>query len=349
MGIGQGTELIAAFSKGTTWQTAVSVNVANKGFFCNDVAIPFAGPAIHMDRSLGTGFPVNADHGNIDASGTLPCDLRYDGQVLALLAHVFGTAGAPTQEGATTAYTHTFTLKKNLDGIFGTLAVHKGVSIWEMPSVKVHGFTLTCDAGAQAAIITYDMIIDQVKVTGQTNTTLASVTYVTRSLRNIFFHMKLRLNDASGGALGSGDEQKIGSFTLSLRRPVEGVHVADRTRLITEPVLSDLPEGTLQITYPKYESDAQFTRWLNTTDAKGDIDFSHPTQNAGTGFPYKLLWEMPRLMVQTADAPTRGPGRMEKTVTFNLMEAETAPTGMAVTQMIRAKITNKSTGDYLLA
>jgi hypothetical protein len=245
-----------------------------------------------------------------------------------------GTGGAPVQQGTTTAYLHTFQLATNLDGLYDTIAADKVVSIWELPSVKYTGFTLTLTADGLATF-SVPAVASSVKITsGQVNTTLAAVTYRSKVLNVFGTHIKVRANAASGGALSDSDKIYPSQVTLTYARQMDGDFVFDGTGIQTEPSYTDVPSMQLELTFPIYGTSAQqvantyFTNALAETAMKADITMTSP-QLAGTGFNYSITIEMPNLVVSDPQAPVNNPGKIPLTVTLAMIEAPTAPSGMS--------------------
>src|SRR5262245_52305570 len=186
--LAQGADVIIAHARGTTWNTAISVNAANRGLLVNNWTIGNGlGPLVYSESLTGSGGRSNAIRGLNKLTGDVGSELRYTG-LEHVLAMVMGIAGAPVAV-ATAGQTHTFQLSPNVDGLFDTIAVQKvgptaspALPIWEYPSAKYGGLVITFTADGLATI-SIPVIASSCKpLTGQTNSTLAAVTYRTKGL-----------------------------------------------------------------------------------------------------------------------------------------------------------------------
>jgi hypothetical protein len=328
-----GLDVKIGHAKGTTWNLAVSVNAANRGLVTTDFTAPSGiGPLIYDNSLTGSGFQANAIRGLVKPNFPLNGNLRYTG-LEHMIAMAMGTAGAPVQQGATTAYLHTFQLATNLDGLFDTIAADKVVSIWELPSVKYTGFTLTLTADGLATF-SVPIVASSVKVTsGQVNTTLAAVTYRSK-IHNVFgTHVKVRGNAASAAALSDSDKIYPSQLTLTYTRNMDGDFVFDQSGIASEPSYTDVPTMTLDLTFPIYGTSAQqqgnsfFTNAAAETAMKLDITMTSP-QLAGVGFPYSITIEIPNAVIADPQAPVNGPGKIPTTTQLAMIEASAAPLGM---------------------
>lgn len=341
-----GRDITAAFGKGATWGTAVSVDAAGKGAYILSEGLPAKFGEHLRNEELAHAFIENIDKGNVDIAGDVAAFLRYEG-LDTLIAIAMGAAGAPTQQGATTAYKHTWKLADTLAGLFGTLAIDKSVSIWEYPSVKVHGFTISAEAG-QPAQITFNMIADDLIRSGDgspTNTTLSSVTYASTALRLLFDKLTFRINAQGGAALAGGDAVSISRFTLTFIRPVSGLHVSAQDT-ISEPTAEGIPEVTLKLGFDEYTSDARLTDLRQATEKKADLVFDSGIE-AGTGYNYSLSLFLPRLVPRDGGAEVSGPGKIAETAIFEVIKAASNPTGMTDTGPFYLEVINQLTTDAL--
>src|SRR3972149_6259327 len=99
----------AATKRGTTWGTAVALGATNGILMLGDSGMkrsqdyeqyPAIDQIIPKDGLLGPNKAVEF---------TPPINMQYElGPVGGWLAAIFGTAGAPAQQGATAAYKHIF-------------------------------------------------------------------------------------------------------------------------------------------------------------------------------------------------------------------------------------------------
>ena len=342
-----GRDIIAAFGKGAVWGTAVSVDAAGKGAYILSEGLPAKFGEHLRNEELAHAFIENIDKGNVDIAGDVAAFLRYQG-LDTLIAIAMGTAGAPVQQGATTAYKHTWKLINSLAGLFGTLAIDKSVSVWEYPSVKVHGFSISCEAG-QPAQITFNMIADDLLRSGDespTNSSLSSVTYASTALRLLFDKLTFRINAQGGAGLASPtDDVSISRFTLTYNRPLSGLHVLGQNT-ITEPTADGIPEVTLEVGIDEYTADAFLNDIRQATEKKADIYFDSGIE-ADTAFNYDFRISFPRLIPREGDAAIGGPGKIPESVTFEAIKAASNPTGMDDTGPFYLDVINQLATDAL--
>ena len=334
-----GMDVVVALAKGTTWGTAVSVNLANKGFPLRTLPIAYGiGPNLIDDTMGGGGFAQDIVQGNIDLAGSPGGFLRYgDSQHLAI-ALAMGSTTTPVQQGTTTAWLHTFSLASSLDGLFATLAASKGSSIYEWPSLKLTGWTLTLRGGGERAEIAFDAIAYPAKVSTDTadlptNTTLAAVT--TFAPRRIVqgFHCVVRMNPVSDAALASpADVITPNELIFRYQRPMSGEFFVGGGRAISEPALDNVPTIQVTLNYGTYQvaaHDELFAAAKAGVEYKMDIIAQHPSALAGLGFPYKIQIRIPRLALGQPDNQATGPGRIPMSITLDAMKPEVASAGMS--------------------
>jgi hypothetical protein len=330
-----GLDVIIGHARGTTWNVAVDVNAANRGLLLTGWPIGNGLGDLLYDNSLsGTGFQANAIRGLAKLTGDAPGLLRYTGLEHAI-AMAMGTAGAPTTVD-TSARQHVFQLASNLDGLFDTIAVFKAPSlaVWEYPSVKYGGFTVTMTADGLTEI-TFNLVASSCKpISGQTNTTLASVTYRSKVLNVFGTHIKFRANAASGGALSDSDRFYPNRIVFTYNRSIDGDFVFDGSGIQTEPSYTDAPTCTLAIDFPVYgagNTQANNTFMSNAFSEipmKMDITITSPVlAGAATAF-YSHLIEAPNCVIGTVDMPVNGPGKIPQTVQMAMIQRAAAPTGM---------------------
>lgn len=327
-----GRDIKAAFKKGAAWHTAVVAGVGD-GLFILSEAVPAKLPQFFRNDEAGRPFPLNYDQGNVDIAGTFEAWLRYLG-LDVVIALTMGSAGSPIQPDPgvhPTVYQNSYKLADTLSGLFGTLVIDKKVSIWEYPSVKLHGFELTGEAG-QPLRIRLDAVADNLLRSGNettTNTagTMNSVTFPTTGLRVMFSQGRFRINDQNSPALVDSDKIYPSSFSLRYRRPVAGDHVADLTRFITEPVEDGLPEISLEVRFDEYSGDARLNDIVNDVAKKADILFQGAAISGSYLYQFKLSF--PHLVASDARAAVTGPGKILHVVTYQALATETAPSGMA--------------------
>jgi len=335
-------EAQGAMVKGSTWGTAASCGALSSFLFLDEGLRKRQ--ATEIDQSVGVPFPIWAEKSNIAVDGDLRAYLRYEGLMLQL-ALAMGTAGAPTQQGATAAYKHVLQLNDKLDGLFGTLAFDKIQQFHEYPSVKLAGFSIRGEGGKPCEI-TFNAIADNQVVPATTNTSKATWTFRDRANRVLFDQATFRVNDQSGAALAPGDVVKPSAFELTYRRKLAGNYLAGNAGKIDEPVNDGFPEVTLRLTFPNYTSNAWWAAFAGDTRKKADITFTG--QLIESSYYYTMLFQFPHLILESTEATIAGMGKIANPVTFNALTALAAPTGMTgITKPFQLDITNKMTTSAL--
>lgn len=347
MAIGTGTAAIAAFKKSTTWGTAVSVNVANAGFYILGDTMPVGSPEYVQDESLGSAWETTGDSGNLDVAGDINCDLRYDA-MNTLLALCFGAAAAPVTLGTGLARSHVLTLTDTLDGLFGTFCVFDGVSVREAPSLKFNGFELSSAAGQPVKLRLMATANDRI-LTGQVNTTLGSVTYIPVQPRVMFDDIRIRINTQSGGALADSDTFYASAWTLTFTRPQVYAHVTNLNPGVTEGVADGKPSITLALTEDRYVDVSRITENRTKVPKKVDIRMTGPSAvTTPETYPYSIYLEMPQLLYENTQYPLTSAGKVIPDLTLRGQRAAAAPAGMtALTLPMRMTLQNLQTANAL--
>jgi hypothetical protein len=339
-----GLEVRAALKKAVTWGTPVACG-ANDGVLLKGDSLKRAIESYPED-SLGQPFVTDRDQGEIKAEGGLEAYLRYDSLDLLIALVMGATGGAPTQQGATTAYAQKFTLADDLDGLFATVAVNKKVNVFEYPSAKLTGFTIKGEMGKPVEV-SFDVLADDEDPASTTNdlTSFANVTYAETANRVLMSQGVFRLNDESGAALGSGDEIKPSSFELTFKRPLEGAYIVGGDNRIDEPAMSGLPEVTLNLTFPRYTATTYLTALGADTRKKMDIVFTGALIETPYNREFKL--QFPHLALLNAEAAT-AEGQIEHPLEFSCLATDTAPAGMTgILKPFQVDVINKQSTDVL--
>ena len=342
-----GREIKAALKKASAWRTAVACGVG-EGLLLTELG---GDPKIEMlkDDSFGQMYIKTIDKGKTTVEGTLGGYMRYDGLDL-IIALVMGACGTPAQQDATIAYTNSFTLADNTDGLFATLAtLLQSDKVWEWPSVKITGLDIEGDIGGvlkfSASFIADRRVLDS---TTNTYTTMGGVTYPEEGNRLIMnSNFYFRMNDASGDALDSGDAIYPNKFKLSFKRPMEGLPEAGYEG-VSEPASNNFPEATLTLDFPRYDaaSHGYFEDWDALTEKKIDILFTGAL--IASTYYREFRVQCPCAQVTDAKAPVNGPGRIPASITFELKACATAPTGMTgITKPFQINVQNQQSASVL--
>jgi len=342
-----------ALDKAATWNTAVALGASDGILFLSGQAKRSA--TVQVDESRGIAFSKDGTAGPIDCSASYVFDFRYEGMD-KLIAYLMGIAGAPTVQGATTAYKNTYKWSTDTYGLFLTVAKNMIAFIEEVPTAKVSKISLTGEVGAKPLQLTIDVIGSNREVASAVNTlaTFASVTLPTGADRNpvMFSQTVFRMNDQGSTALGSGDQIYPSKFTLTIDRKLKGAYTgAYRTTgnnpqdLIDEPVAEGLPEIKLNLEFPTLTANTYLAALGSDSRKKLDITCTGGLI-AGTYY-YQHQLQFPHLQLVTAD-PTDDQGRIKQPLEFLVHGASTAPTGMTgITDPLWWTVINTRTTDPL--
>lgn len=341
----QGIEAKAAFCKAAVWSTAESATAGDTLLMLSESIA--RSREFLPDDSAGQAFSQEADQGLITVGGDLNAYLRYEG-LETLLAMAMGTAGEPTLAG-TTAYDHELRLADNTEGLFGTLAMYKGFSVHEAPSIKVDGFTIDGDVGQPLRVI-FHLIGDELNInTDSGANTVASMNALAQPAvgnRVLMRHATFLMGDADGAALDSGDEIAPSRFRITFRRDQVGDHLAGGADLIAEPTPGGFPSATLELDFPTYTSDTFITDLGQDTRKKVSISFTG--QEIESGHDYAMTLLMPHVAITNAAAAVDGAGKIAHPITCSLLGAAVAPTGMTgITAPLAIDLTNTNSSDPL--
>lgn len=165
---------------------------------------------------------------------------------------------------------------------------------------------------------------NDVLYTGQTNSTLASVTYRTKEQRIPFGACTIMMNDQSSGALSSSTDKICPvSFELSIQRQMEQDFTAcgntyTQAGITQQPVDNGHIETTLTLELPEYTADD----WLDDLDA-GTVRKAQLTVTGDviTNFNRELDIYLPGLVPADAVADINGADRISNSLTFQAVKS----------------------------
>lgn len=356
----QGADVVIAHAKGVTWNTALLITpLTNKGLLLNNWTMGNGlGPLVYSDSLTGSGGRANAIRGLQKLTADVGTELRYSG-LEHLMAMIMGTAGAPTVVVGT-AFRHVFQLANNVDGLFDTIVVRKStnvaIPVWEYPSVKYGGFTITFTADGLSTM-TVPMIASSCKpLTGQVNTSLAGVTYRERQLNVFGTHIKFRANVASGVALTDTDKFYPSQIVLTFTRNLDSSYVMDGSGVQPEPYYTTFYDVGLTVDFPVYGVGALEANNTFMTNAFGEVPMKMDITCTSPQFadsppvtPYSWLFEFPNVTIGNTQMPVNDAGAIPQNVEMAALAAATAPAGMlTLTQHFRATTVSKMATDALL-
>ena len=323
MATGQLTK--CAYGQATTWGTSVDIQAAGKGFYADSVNIE---PKRHIDMIEGPNMqdPAGIDDGPMTVEGSIVCPYQYDGALIQLLADIMGSD--TSAEIATPAFSHLLRCADSPK--IGTLMADKVFDIFEVPTLVATGFTIS---GEYPGYVKIEIpVIGHSKTNAGTNTSFASVTFVTAGgtnpTRDLVPYMQginfsFGLASANRSAL---TRYYINSFNFTFTRPMEGEHVPGTTYYIQQPETAATRKATLSVTFATLRSgDTTEIGWIEelngaaaATEYAAYIDFDGLKLITGDTDHYRLGIDMPSMKRNAADSPIGGPGKMSATFNYDL-------------------------------
>lgn len=340
-----GVNVKAAVTKAALWGTAVACG-ADNGILINPHTLKKTRQA-QIDDSLGIYFPADSVNAQIKCEGDIPAYLRYDSLDLLIALAMGATAGAPVQQGATTAYAQTFTLANTLDGLFATFIVDNQINIDEYTTVKITGFQIKGQVGKPLEIHFHAIAIDRdANSVINTLTTFANVTYMETGNRVLYDQGIFRINEASDVALAAANQVYPDSFTLEFKRKMAGCYgVGSSMDIIDEPTNDGLPEITLKMEFPRYTANTYFADW--DADTRMKMDMTWTGANIASTYNRSFQIEFPNLKISNVDLPIKK-GILKHPVEFQALSAGVAPAGMSgVTEPFQVNVVNQQSTNVL--
>ncbi len=341
-----GREIILAVKKASDWRTAVACG-ASDGVLIKTDGMGAKAPTYIPDDSLGNSDLEYEYRTNEEQTGNVAGILRYEGWDV-LLALSLGTAGSPANLSGS-AYSNTYSPADSIADDFATIALKKSATtnnIWEIPSAKITGFTITGKIGELCQITVNEMgnkVENQSAI--NTNASIASVTYPDKgNAVKMDARTLIRMNTQSGSALADSDIIYPSEFEVTYNRPFESDFEAGFSDA-SEPVQNGFAEATIKLVFDKYNSDTFMDAIAADTDQKMELHLEGA--EIETNYRYTFRFEFPKITWKTADAPVTGPGKIPQTVEGTLLKVSSAPTGMTTTDPLSIYVQNTRSTDPL--
>lgn len=340
-------EIIVALAKSSVWGTAVSCNAANAGILLLDAPEFIAKPDAVADESMGFYYKEYIDATYVNANPTLEGFLRFTNNHWKLFAQVIGDDSAAIISG--TEYTHTMDMQDD-PALFLTLCLYDGVTVREIPSYKPSGFTLNQQDGFWKFSVRGTG--SNVLLSGQTNTTLGSVTARTKTLRAAYGATTVRINDQSGIALDStlNIYPRSCEIVFNRNQPREDLAnaVADGSGEFhtLEPQQDGMAMLEINLELPEYTAVTYAEDLGDETLKKMTVAIDGPL--AAGANSYSATFSFPALRVTDATYGM-GPGnrRIVETLKLEGLKAQAAPTGMtSITKLFRLAVVDQLATGY---
>jgi len=337
--------LAAGAKKASTWGTAVALGAGNEikiGSMAGMVMSRDYSPGKYADTpfvSMGALTDVKPP------DVTLGFDHYYDpGALGVLMALLFGTAGAPSQQGGTTAYKHTLQWADLATGLFATLCAEFPGKIYEVASFKPLSLGFKVGDGRIKGELKGrgNTVID----TSATNTAtqIDALTWVGQDAPALFAHASIKINGESAGDVTAATALECSGFDLDFARGLDAQLVAG-SQTIIEPAESGFPEVKLKLDFPRMNATnaAFLATMIAETTQKALITLTSPLE-AGTAYPYSWKFFFPRLRI--VGNPPSWDEIVKNGLELVAEAAAAAPTGMSYTRPY-IEIINKQSTNYL--
>lgn len=326
-----GAKTNAIYKIASTYGTAVSGGAGNK---LKAEITPNFGVDMLDPRQIGSGAIMvqTSTRGNFKPTVSLAMDAGYRNCFDNILAQMWGTAAAPTEQTVGQGdYKHTITLNTTLNAKPATLAWESSsATVIEMPSVTTQSITIEASDSPGIVNFTAEMIGNNALITGTTNTNASMASATATDTEVIAFNNDdtFQINLNSGGSLSGSDNLAITGYTLKLTRPQEVIGEIRGTAGNSAPIEAGLIEGELTVTLKELADHTYFTYWYNETMLKSKLNIQG-TQ-IGSGVNKSLTIYIPKMVLaEEPKTALTSPGVNPLTMTFKIIAATANPTGMS--------------------
>jgi len=299
----------------------------------------------------GAGYPTVGEVDQQAISGQVTLRLRYGGledlwcAMLGLEPLAIGSTAMPATV-ATGAYRHLFEVDDSLEaeawaigdgwllggltiGAYklrrGTLALSKGVSVWECKSAMVSGWELSVTP--QGVTVALDVVAHSLTRSG-INTLNTMQAACANFHPNVMFHQgTLRMDTYSAStALSGADELKVTSFTLRCTHNLAtGLYGPRLGNLIEEPTRQAAPELTGSLAIARHSVDTFLSRYEAGTLQMLDLKWIGPNI-PGTSTPYQCNVYLPSVLLQQVDVP-QSQSALSMPISFQALKPAAAAAG----------------------
>lgn len=355
-------------AKSTTWGTAVSCNVANRGISIVSESLTVSTNFLNDESLTGTAFQGKGLTSNTTIQGTIEDNMQYSSPVLStLIAMCMGRADTPIiVDGIDSAsakpypYYGSYRLGDDLEGYHFSFCVDKQASgeIHEYDNCKVNSMTISGAAG-DFIKISFDVIARKLVLPGIVTTTLSAATISTPKEAIRFDDLQFRVSTQASAAMDQSDQIYPTSFSITVNNNLAGQLTSLNSPYTDEPLRSSSGEITGNFEIPVNDSTTIEKNMLDGDIMKLDIRARSTNQinPAGQG-PYYYAFEMfmPLVQIVTADRPVSGFGLVPSGFSFTCKKADSAPNGMngsgsletlnndeakgSITEPLRIEVTN---------
>lgn len=215
-------------------------------------------------------------------NGPIPCELTY--QDLDMLFALFMGANTVVSDDGT-YYTRTLSyLDKSVKS--ATIVVDKILKGWDFLGSKINKFELSTSASDGSVDVTFEVISGVLQRSTTYQATVQGFS-LTGAPKVMFDDLTLRIGDQAD-ALGSGDDVKPTSLSISGDRKLSVSHVNDRDPLEAMED-DDRPEFTFKFGLDRYEDDTFPDFGDADTKLQATVDFVSGS--------YQFLFEIPEFKI----------------------------------------------------
>ena len=326
MALGRGFEGILGVKKEAGYGTAIAVNKA----------IPFVSETFgldiekHVDEVLrgkaGAGATIA---GNKKYSFSVPCKLTY-GDLDLLIAVALGAAATPTVNGS--LYDGLYSPAENL-GYSITMAIYKGVSVWEFAGCKIDTLKISGEAN-KPLDIELGGVGKNFSLTSAVNTAgvLTGLSTEDVAAKIMFSDLEFKIAAQASGLSGVS-ALGIGAFDVDINNHLALDQFDNRAKTILEPQRDGFREVKFNFSVPRYEADT----YLNWRDADTAL---HAWLKFTSG-SYKFDIHLPKFKVDKVDAPIGGPGLIQQKIECTCFrDPGSVSAGFTLTDEIEIAVTN---------
>lgn len=327
------------FKKADVWGEAVPVG-AGDGIKIASESFGSGVPEPIKDENVGDSLTGQTWQGNVALEGNIVEPVRYEGFGKRL--GLFMGADVVSDIGVA-AKVHTMAFKPSNTGLFGTLAIDKGLGataarLWEYPSVKLSSLELNHDGGRLVATWGAMANLCQRDAAEQAAHDFANLSYPTTGLLAIFNQLTVSIKEVTGaeGNLAAGDEKFVNAASFTANRNLSGDHVSgSRAGTIDEPETDGLPEAQVKLTFPNFVSglDDLIAEAIKRQGGGRPKKFKavlewKGTTIAGEAIPYSIRLELPSLTIADAPVNASGPGaKVPVEITFDVTTPDAVGNG----------------------
>lgn len=341
----QSNAVMVLGTTGGTYGTAVAASTGDKIIgTVNDGTT-----AQELQRSaIGSGAPMRTEtrKGRVTPVATLAGDLGFRNGYDKALAQFFGTASSPAEQTVGQAdYMHRLTMNASANPFFNTFAykLASGDTV-EFPSAAIRSVTTSFSEVQSYLQCSLEILGNKYEIASAVNTqsVVDAATLQETELVVVTEDQDFWLDTEASGALASGDQFNIISYSRTLTRPQDFIGNVRGAAGNDRPVISDLIVGTLTVELQWLADKTYFTAWDAGTLFKSKMNFEG-TQ-IGSGVNKAFIEYNPRMvLVQKPSYNITEAGFNPVTLEFVLLKADSNPTGMNSTYPYTEIINGRST------